>query len=182
MSRPAFRTVAGMLAVPLLLAGLGPAALTACGGPVEITPPPETPADRARRERLEAQGITPGFSLSGLFGGGDDAAAGVRMAINPHLWRASLEILDFLPLDSVDSVGGVIITEWTELADAPDEEMKVVARITGRELAVGNLRVRVYRRVRAADGTTAAATVVAGTETALEDRIFTRARALLVSR
>lgn len=181
MSRPAFRTVAGMLALPFLLVGLGPVAFTACSGPVEITPPPETPADKARRERLEAQGITPGFSLSGIFGGDGDSAAGVRMAINPHLWRASLEILDFLPLDSVDSVGGVIITEWTELADAPNEEMKVVARITGQELAVSNLRVRVYRRVQGDDGTMAAAAVAAGTETALEDRIFTRARALLVS-
>ena len=181
MSRPAFRTVAGMLALPLLLVGLGPVAFTACSGPVEITPPPETPADKARRERLEAQGITSGFSLSGLFGGDGDSGAGVRMAINPHLWRASLEILDFLPLDSVDSVGGVIITEWAELADAPHEEMKVVARITGQELAVSNLRVRVYRRARADDGTMAAAAVAAGTETALEDRIFTRARALLVS-
>ncbi len=181
MSCPSFRALAATLVLPLLCAGLGPIAFTACSGPVEITPPPETPADRARRERLEAQGITPGFSLSALFGGGGESAAGVQMAINPQLWRAALEILDFAPLDSVDSVGGVIITEWTELADAPSEEMKVVARITGRELAVSNLRVRVYRRLRADDGTTQAATVAADTETALEDRIFTRARALLVA-
>ena len=30
---------------------------------------------------------------------------------NP-MWRASLEILDFLPLVTVDYSGGVIITDW----------------------------------------------------------------------
>ncbi len=181
MSPSPLRTLAGLLALPVLAAGLGSVALTACGGPTEITPPPETPAERARREQLEAQGLSPGFSLSGIFGGDGDADAGVRMAVNPHLWQAALEVLDFLPLDSVDSTGGVIITEWAELADAPNEEMKVVARITGRELGIGNLRVRIYRRLREADGGTTTAAVAAGTETALEDRIFTRARALLTA-
>lgn len=181
MSRTTFRAVATMLALPLLLAGLGPVGLTACSGPTEITPPPETPADKARREQLEAQGITPGFSLTNLFGRGSDEVPGARMTVNPHLWRAALEILDFLPLDSVDSVGGVIITEWTELADAPNEEMKVVARITGLDLAVHSLRVRVYRRVAGEDGSSKPAVVAPETETALEDRIFTRARSLLIS-
>ena len=30
---------------------------------------------------------------------------------NP-MWRASLEILDFLPLTTVDYSGGIIITDW----------------------------------------------------------------------
>ncbi len=181
MSRSALRTLAATLAVPVLLTGVGSVALTACGSNAEITPPPETPAERARREQLEAQGLSPGVSLSGIFGdGGSDE--GPRMAVNPHLWQASLEILDFLPLASVDSTGGVIITEWTELADAPDEEIKVVARITDRDLGIGSLRVRVYRRLRAEDGATSPASVAADTEMALEDRIFTRARALLAAR
>ena len=28
------------------------------------------------------------------------------------MWRASLEILDFLPLATVDYSGGIIITDW----------------------------------------------------------------------
>ena len=28
------------------------------------------------------------------------------------MWRASLEILDFLPLTTVDYSGGMIITDW----------------------------------------------------------------------
>ncbi len=182
MRRHSFRTTVIMLSLPLLAAGIGPVAFTACSGPVEVTPPPETPGQKARREQLEAQGLTPGFSLSNLFGDGTDDARGPTMAMNPFLWQATLEVLDFLPLDSADSAGGVIITEWTELADAPDQEMKVVARISGSELAVNNLHVRVYRRVRNDDGTTEPAAVAPETETALEDRIFTRARNLLVSR
>ena len=29
-----------------------------------------------------------------------------------HMWRASLEILDFLPLTTVDYSGGMIISDW----------------------------------------------------------------------
>ena len=28
------------------------------------------------------------------------------------MWRASLELLDFLPLSTVDYSGGMIITDW----------------------------------------------------------------------
>ena len=28
------------------------------------------------------------------------------------MWRASLEVLDFLPMTTVDYSGGVIITDW----------------------------------------------------------------------
>ena len=35
-----------------------------------------------------------------------------EFASSNELWRASLEVLDFLPLANVDYSGGIIITEW----------------------------------------------------------------------
>ena len=29
-----------------------------------------------------------------------------------HLWRATLEVLDFIPLVNVDYAGGLVITDW----------------------------------------------------------------------
>ena len=36
----------------------------------------------------------------------------VGIPINPFLWRASLEVVDFMPLASADPFGGIIITDW----------------------------------------------------------------------
>jgi hypothetical protein len=36
----------------------------------------------------------------------------MNLASSNPMWRASLEILDFLPLTTVDYSGGVIITDW----------------------------------------------------------------------
>ena len=34
------------------------------------------------------------------------------MPINPYLWKASLETIDFMPLSSTDPFAGTIITDW----------------------------------------------------------------------
>ena len=40
------------------------------------------------------------------------------------MWRASLEILDFVPLATVDYSGGVIITDWYSDDLNSDETIK----------------------------------------------------------
>ena len=40
---------------------------------------------------------------------------------NP-LWRASLEILDFLPLTTVDYSGGMIITDWYSESNSDESQ------------------------------------------------------------
>ncbi len=36
----------------------------------------------------------------------------MNLVLQILLWRASLEILDFIPLTTVDYSGGIIITDW----------------------------------------------------------------------
>lgn len=49
-----------------------------------------------------------GGSIWDLFGARDDPSTTV--AVNRYLWSASLEVLDFLPVESVDPFSGVIVT------------------------------------------------------------------------
>ena len=43
------------------------------------------------------------------------------------MWRASLEILEFLPMTTVDYSGGMIISDW--YSDSPnDEAIKITIR------------------------------------------------------
>ena len=43
---------------------------------------------------------------------------------NP-LWRASLEIIDFMPLTTVDYSGGIIITDWYSDSSNPEDSIKL---------------------------------------------------------
>ena len=57
-----------------------------------------------------------------------------EFASSNELWRASLEVLDFLPLANVDYSGGIIITEWYNEGTSNDEAIKITVRFLSNEL------------------------------------------------
>ena len=63
---------------------------------------------------------------------------------NP-MWRASLEILDFLPLSTVDYSGGMIITDWYSENNA-DESIKISIRFLSNEIRSDNLKIIVHKK------------------------------------
>ena len=58
------------------------------------------------QNRLDGPGRT--STVWDLFSGGQDPS--VTVDVNKYLWLASLEVLDFLPVQSVDPFSGVIVT------------------------------------------------------------------------
>tara|TARA_Y100001935_G_scaffold168571_1_gene138979 strand:- start:485 stop:1093 length:609 start_codon:yes stop_codon:yes gene_type:complete len=86
-----------------------------------------------------------GISMSGILGGNDrenkTTTGMIAMSVNPFLWRASLETIDFMPLSSADQVGGTIITDWYSTTDNEKERCKLNIFITGVNLKTENLRV-----------------------------------------
>ena len=50
------------------------------------------------------------MSLGGLARGG--RGTNYEFSTSNPMWRASLEILDFLPMTTVDYSGGIIISDW----------------------------------------------------------------------
>ena len=72
--------------------------------PVDLRTEPLDPDERARRNIEEGRGV----SLGGLA----NRKTTYEFSTSNPMWRASLEILDFLPLSTVDYSGGMIITDW----------------------------------------------------------------------
>jgi hypothetical protein len=101
----------------------------------------------------------------------------LTLGVNSYLWHASLDTLSFMPLQSADPFGGVIITDWYVAPAAPDERLKVTIYIMDRTLRADGLKVVVFRQTRSGNAWGDAA---ANPETAhrLEDSILTRAREL----
>jgi hypothetical protein len=101
----------------------------------------------------------------------------MTLGVNSYLWHASLDTLSFLPLQSADPFGGVIISEWYVAPSAPDERLKVTIYIMDRTLRADALKVVVFRQVRQGAGW-AEAQPSPDTAHKLEDSILTRAREL----
>ena len=66
---------------------------------------------------------------------------GVGMPINPYLWKASLNTIDFMPLSSTDPFAGTIITDWYTAQTNLGERCKLNIFINGKELKTDNLKV-----------------------------------------
>lgn len=101
----------------------------------------ETPinaADRARKNINEGRGT----SLKSLIGGG---GTNYEFSTSNPMWRASLEILDFLPLTTVDYSGGIIITDWyTE--DTSSNSIKISVRFLDNEIRADSLKIIVHKK------------------------------------
>ncbi len=117
-------------------------------------------------------------SGSSFFGGSKPSLpAGGGIGVNSFLWRASLDTISFMPVNSADPFGGVIITDWHSQPQAPKERFKINVYILGRELRADGLRVAVFRQVLGISGWRDAP-VPSTTGTSIEDSILTRARQL----
>jgi hypothetical protein len=120
------------------------------------------------------------FGEGGLFFGtgrakNSDQENGI--GVNSFLWRATLDTIAFMPVNSVDPFGGVIITDWYSPPETPDERFKMNVYILGRALRADGVRVAVFKE-RLRDGAWTTAPVGPGVATDIENAILLKARQL----
>ena len=97
--------------------------------------------ERVQKNLEEGQGIT----LKQMMGGGEGGTSYQFASSNP-MWRATLEILDFLPLANVDYSGGIITTDWYNEGTASDESIKITIRFLTNEIRSDGIRIVVHKR------------------------------------
>ncbi len=96
---------------------------------------------KARKNINEGKGV----SLGGLVKNRGRGATTYEFSTSNPMWRASLEILDFLPLTTVDYSGGMIITDWYSENNS-DESIKITVRFLSNEVRSDNLKVIVHKK------------------------------------
>ena len=75
-----------------------------------------------RREKTSSSGRGRGIGIGSLT---KRRSTTYEFSTSNPLWRASLETLDFLPLNTVDYSGGTIITDWySDNANSNQESLK----------------------------------------------------------
>lgn len=129
-----------------------------------------------KKETIWGDGITIGDKIFG----GDEKQPEAGIGVNSFLWRAALDTIAFMPVQSADPFGGVILTDWYENADAPGERYKINVYILDRQLRADGVRVSVFKQVENR-GQWKDTDVGANVATDIENTILTRARELKVA-
>ena len=139
----------------------------------------ETARDQERKANDSGSFLTgkseSGIKLDDLLNPTQSGTAG--MPINALLWRAALDTVSVMPLDSVDTFGGTIITEWYAHPDDANQRIKIAIFVVDQELRADAINVQTYLQER--DANTSEWRDIGrddGLSRRLEDLILTRAR------
>ena len=116
--------------------------LTACGAfKPKYTDSRKVPikgAEKARKNIEEGRGI----SLGSL---GKNRSTNFEFSSSNPLWRASLEVLDFMPLQTVDYSGGMIVTDW--YGENHKETIKISIRFLSNEIKTESLKIIAHKKI-----------------------------------
>ena len=116
--------------------------LNSCGiyKPVDARKVPPEVDLRVQKNIEEGRGL----GGKNLFGGG---STNFEFATSNELWRATLEVLDFLPLANVDYAGGIIITDWYNEGTSNEESIKITIRFLSNEIRADAVSVLIYKKI-----------------------------------
>ncbi len=130
MSHKLFKIILATVLTSLLL-------LNCKGGDARKNPP--DPRERVKKNLEEGKGFRLDTAMKNMSGGG---VGSFEFASSNELWRASLDIIDFMPLTSANYSGGIIITDW--YSENPDEAIKVTIRFLSNEVRSDALDIKIF--------------------------------------
>ena len=84
------------------------------------------------------------------FGKGSSKGGVFDFASSNELWRASIDILDFVPFTNASYSGGIIITDWfsgNSKVENEKRELKITVRFLTNEIRSDALDIRIHERL-----------------------------------
>ncbi len=120
--------------------------LPGCKNPFRYTDAREVPVDakeRVRKNIDEGRGIQ--------FGKGSKSGGVFDFASSNELWRASMEVLDFVSFTNASYSGGILITDWfsgnAETEEDKIRELKITVRFLSNEIRADGIKVIIHEKV-----------------------------------
>ena len=120
--------------------------LTGCKNPFRYTDAREVPVDAKSRVQ---KNIEEGRGISIL--GGKQKGGVFDFASSNELWRASIEVLDFVSFTNASYSGGILITDWFS-GNVNDEknnqrELKITVRFLSNEIRADGIKVVIHEKI-----------------------------------
>jgi hypothetical protein len=103
---------------------------------------PDDPKLRVKKNLEEGRGFRLNEAIGGIKRGGT-----FEFASSNELWRASLDVIDFMPLISANYSGGIIITDWYSDATNSNESLKITIRFLTNEIRSDAIDVKVHNKI-----------------------------------
>ncbi len=94
---------------------------------------------RARKNVEEGRG----FSLRKGLGVGSTT---YEFSTSNPLWRATFDVIDFMPLVTVDYSGGMIITDWYTDSNTSNDSLKFTIRFLSNEIRADSLKIIIHKK------------------------------------
>ena len=98
------------------------------------------PRKRVQKNLEEGKGFRLNDAVKKRVGRGGN----FEFASSNELWRASLDIIEFMPLTSANYSGGIIITDWYSNNTNPNETIKITIRFLSNEIRSDAIDINVF--------------------------------------
>ena len=98
------------------------------------------PRERVKKNLEEGKG----FRLNDVVKKGAGRGGNFEFASSNELWKASLDIIEFMPLTSANYSGGIIITDWYSNNTNPNETIKITIRFLSNEIRSDAIDINVF--------------------------------------
>ena len=132
------------LLINLLLVSL--LVLPSCKNPFRYTDAREVPVDGEERVR---KNIEEGRGIALL--GGKKKGGVFDFASSNELWRASIEVLDFVSFTNASYSGGILITDWfsgnTNSEKNIQRDLKITVRFMTNEIRADGIEIIIHEKI-----------------------------------
>ncbi|MDA8842512.1 DUF3576 domain-containing protein [Candidatus Pelagibacter bacterium] len=118
-----------------------PFLFNSCANRGDARKSPPDPKERVKRNLEQGKGFR---LMDSVKKGG---STNFEFASSNELWRASLDVIDFMPLSSVNYSGGIIISDWYSSDENSNESVKISIRFLTNEIRSDALDIKVFRKI-----------------------------------
>ena len=150
--------------------------LSSCGGfklpkPGDARKTPASGKERAKKNIEEGRGI----SIGGALGGRKTT---YEFSTSNPMWQATFDVIDFMPLVTVDYAGGMIITDWYTDANTANDSLKFTIRFLSNELRPDSLKIIIHKKTCKTQSNCIVQKIASKLEDTIRSQIITKAATL----
>ncbi len=119
--------------------------LNGCGGGFKLPKPGDARTmemegtERARKNVEEGRG----WSIKENVG---RRSTTYEFSTSNPLWRATFDVIDFIPLVTVDYSGGMIITDWYTDSNTSNDSLKFTIRFLSNEIRADSIKIIIHKK------------------------------------
>ena len=118
--------------------------LSSCGGfklpkPGDARKTPASGKERALKNIKEGRGMSIGNVLGGK-------KTTFQFSTSNPMWQAAFDVIDFMPLVTVDYAGGMIISDWYADSNTTNDSLKFTIRFLSNEIRPDSLKIIIHKK------------------------------------